>query len=373
MNDSVFVGIDLGTSTCYIQCLMPNGTKLSLPESSDGKPLDSCVGYAIRDGKRKVYYGSDAKTQCRNAIVFEMKRLIGKKYGCEDYREDLKRWPFSVVEGADGMAEIEIVLNKNKERESPVVHMSRLLAYIRSLVDAKRDNHPIKVVITVPHRFGAEEKEATYQAAKLAGFPEVTLFSEPSAGALAYYTVDPSRLEGKTVAVYDFGGGTFDVTIVEVKNQEFIVKAADGDLHLGGADIDGLLMTYYLKMSGVAKSVEDLRPRDRMRLLEECRECKQNLSYSEIAEICWKETVRVTREQFNNLIQPIIEKTIEVTRNCIWRWQRPVSDLDGFLLIGGSSEIPLIATMLKEAFGRPLITNMGPHMAVSEGALAYGE
>ena len=129
-----------------------------------------------------------------------MKRLIGKKYGCKDFEEDLKRWPFAVVEGANGMAEIEIVVNKEKERESPVVHVSRLLEYIRSLIVEKLDrDYLVKTVITVPHRFGTEERKATLEAATLAGFPEVELFSEPSAGALAYYAADPSQLEGKTV------------------------------------------------------------------------------------------------------------------------------------------------------------------------------
>ena len=370
MNDCVLVGIDLGTSTIYVKCLMPNGNWFSLPSSSDEKPLESCIGYLVRNGKRQIRYGSTARSQCREAVVYEMKRLIGKKYGSKDYSEDLKRWPFSVVEGDDGMAEIEITLDNKKERESPVVHVSRLLEHVRSLVDEKKDNYPTKVVITVPHRFGREEREATLKAATMAGFSEVELFSEPCAGALAYYEADPNRLEGKTVGVYDLGGGTFDVTIVEIRNKNFIVKASDGDLHLGGADIDSLLMTYYLKMKN---SEKELTPRARMKLLEKCRQCKHDLSRSDTVEMDDEDNLILTREHFNNLIRPIIAKTIEVTRNCIYRWRRPVSDLDGFLLIGGSSEIPLVSTMLKEAFDRPLITDVSPHKAVRDGALAYGE
>lgn len=374
MNDCVLVGIDLGTSTCYVECLFPNGLPFPLLDSGNDECIESCVGYTVRNGTRKVRYGKAARSQCREAVVYEMKRLIGKKYGCKDFEEDLKRWPFSVVEGANGMAEIEIVVNKEKERESPVVHVSRLLEYIRSLIVEKLDrDYLVKTVITVPHRFGTEERNATLEAATLAGFPEVELFSEPSAGALAYYTADPSQLEGKTVCVYDFGGGTFDVTIVEVKNRQFNVKASDGDLHLGGADIDSLLMAYYLEQTDGTKSANDLKPRARIKLIEKCRQCKHELSRSDTTDLSDEGTIILTRERFNNLIQPIIAKTIEVTRNCIFRWNRPVSDLDGFLLIGGSSEIPLVSTMLKEAFGRPLITKISPHTAVRDGALAYGE
>lgn len=381
---SFIIGIDLGTSTCYAYGMEPGGERKDIPDQSGHLVIDSYIAYS----NGTPLFGNSAKkaTGRRVTKLYELKRLIGKKYEDDSFQSDLNKWPFNVVRGNDGMAEVEYEIrtsNGNQtRRDRPEVLTGDLLKYIKNNSQRYNEkNLPVCAIITIPARFTDAQRKATLAAATLAGFDKVQLFPEPSAAALTYVNGNKNVVENQTFVVYDFGGGTFDVSIIEYANNEFRILETDGDSHLGGADIDNCLMDHYLKE--LERAHPNTNTKNRLaKIKAHCEEVKVALSGHaqscldfNVANADYDDTSIITREEFEGLIRPtIISKTFDILRRCIVRWQEkhPGKDYDGILLVGGSSEIPCIREMLNQEYPGRVLSDITPGKAVGEGAFIRG-
>lgn len=381
--NSFIIGIDLGSSTCYAYGMGPGGEKKDITDQSGQLVIDSYIAYS----NGIALYGNSAKraTGARVTKLYELKRLIGKKYGDESYQSNLDKWPFKVVNGEDGMAEVQYEIKTSKgnqiRQDRPEVLIGGLLKYIKNNSDRFNEkNLPVDAVITVPARFTDSQRKATLAAASLAGFDKIQLFPEPSAAALAYVHGNRQRVDSQTFVVYDFGGGTFDVSIIEYANNEFKILETDGDSHLGGADIDNCLIDYFLKKLK-EKYPEANYSKRLAKIKSECEQVKVNLSASDeaffnfsVVHPDYEDVCSLTRDEFERLMEPIILKTLAILNRCIGRWQEkhPGKDYNGILLIGGSSEIPYVRKVLEKEFPKRILTNITPSKAVGEGAFIRG-
>ena len=383
------IGIDLGTTTCLAYGSKPLGEKKAITDPSGHHYIDSYI--AFNNGE--PVFGKTAKeAKGKVTKLYELKRLIGKKYDYQSFQSDLSKWPFRVVPGNDGLAEVEYDVltpqGQQTRQDRPEVLTGLLLKYIKDTSNRfNEEKLPVSVIITVPARFNNDEKKATLAAASLAGFDDVQLFSEPSAAALAYVNGMKDKKErmndekeSQTFVVYDFGGGTFDVSIIEYTNNEFRILETDGDTHLGGADIDNCLIDYYLK------ELEKKHPHTktdtkRAKIKEHCEEVKKSLSIQaqayfdfSIVNVDYDDGCLITRNQFEELIEPIVSKTLEILHRCINRWQEKNEgkEYDGIILVGGSSEIPYVRKRLNKEFPNRIVTDISPSQAVGEGAFIRG-
>ena len=381
--NSFIIGIDLGTSTCYAYGMEPGGVRKDIPDQSGHLVIDSYIAYS----NGTPLFGNSAKTVMGGRVtrLYELKRLIGKKYEDRSFQSDLEKWPFKVVRGSDGMAEVQYEIRTSKgiqtRQDRPEVLTGDLLKYIKDNSQRYNEkNLPVCAVITVPARFTDAQRKATLAAATLAGFDQVQLFPEPSAAALTYVNGNKHAVENQTFVVYDFGGGTFDVSIIEYANNEFRILETDGDSHLGGADIDNCLIDHYLE------ELERVHPNTNItkriaKIKKHCEEVKVALSGHtqsffdfNVANPDYYDTRIITREEFEGLIRPTVSKTLDILRRCIARWQEKHSgkNYDGILLIGGSSEIPCVREMLNQEFPGRILADISPSKAVGEGAFIRG-
>lgn len=367
---SKVIGIDLGTTNSVV-AIMEGGQPRVIVNQEGARTTPSVVAFT-KDGE--ILVGAPAKRQAiTNAqnTVYSIKRFMGRRY--EEVTEEIKRVPYKVVRGPHGDARVEVM----GKIYSPPEISAMILRKLKEAAEAYLGEKVTKAVITVPAYFNDDQRRATKDAGTIAGLEVLRLVNEPTAAALAYGL---DKKKGGKIAVYDLGGGTFDISILEVGEGVFEVKAVNGDTHLGGDDFDQRIVEWLIdefkKETGIDLSKD---PMAMQRLKEAAERAKIELSSSMETEINLpfitadatgpKHLVRrLTRAKFESLIRDLVEKTIEPCEQALRDAGLTPRDIDEVILVGGSTRIPLVQEIVRQIFGREPRKDINPDEAVALGA-----
>jgi molecular chaperone HscA len=353
----IAVGIDLGTTHSLVAGVR-HGVAECLPDAAGRVLLPSVVRY-LPGGGRQIGAAAlaEAAVDPRNTIV-SVKRFMGR--GLSDVHERAQL-PYDWVD-APGMLQLDTV----EGAKSPVEVSAEILAVLRQRAEDTFDDELFGAVITVPAYFDEAQRQATKDAAQLAGLHVLRLINEPTAAAIAYGL--DNAIEG-LYAVYDLGGGTFDVSLLRLSAGVFEVVATGGDSALGGDDFDRQLAEWGLAQAGLAAPT----PEDRRAVLVAARATKEKLSSQEHALLaCPLSTgelsVRVSRAQFETLSQGLVQRTLGAVRKVLRDAQAAKGDVQGVVMVGGSTRMPMVQAAVAELFGQAPLTNLDPDEVVALGA-----
>lgn len=355
------VGIDLGTTNSLV-AVVDNGTPRVLP-GPDGHNLVPSVVYFEENGNILVGNAArDKLVEKPKNTIFSIKRLMGK--GLADVRDDLSMLPFEVVESSDSIVRLKIF-----GREYTPPHISSfILRELKRNAEAALGEEIINAVITVPAYFNDAQRQATKDAGRIAGLDVLRIVNEPTAASLAYGLQE--RKQG-IIAVYDFGGGTFDISILKLSEGIFEVLSTHGDTHLGGDDIDDVLIRIVL---GDLKLPENAREVAAIR--QAVRKAKEELSSTEVSEIAVASLNyhrKITRPEFGKLIEPIVDRTLKSCRLALQDAGLQPNAVDEVVMVGGSTRIPAVRSRVQELFGRPPHTSLNPDEVVALGAAVQAD
>jgi molecular chaperone DnaK (HSP70) len=371
------VGIDLGTTNSLVARYVDGRPIILKPPGHPGS-VPSAVYFSEGEEPR---VGNDARNHAiadpGNAI-FSFKRFMGR--GLSEVTSDLSSVPFDATENEHGVVTFDVRGTKYTPQELS----ARVLRQVAAVAGEAIGSHaPLSAVITVPAYFDDAQRAATRDAARLAGIEVARIINEPTAASLAYGLDQKAANEGKegghTIAVYDFGGGTFDVSILLIEDGVFRVLATNGDTHLGGDDLDRVLVELALKeLTGKdpllsAEDAADATVRQAIRLAAE--KCKIELTNNPAGElhvqlpeldVHWRR--QVTREEFEHLAKDVLMRTLTCCRSAISDADLVASDIDEVVLVGGSTRIPAVRTLVESFFGQKPHTELNPDEVVALGA-----
>ncbi|MCD1633241.1 molecular chaperone DnaK [Martelella mediterranea] len=370
------IGIDLGTTNSCIAIM--DGKDAKVIENAEGaRTTPSMVAFS-EDGERLV--GQPAKRQAvtnPTNTLFAVKRLIGRRYEDPTVTKDKGLVPFEIVKGDNGDAWVKA----NGKSYSPSQVSAMVLQKMKETAEAYLGEKVEQAVITVPAYFNDAQRQATKDAGKIAGLEVLRIINEPTAAALAYGL---DKNEGKTIAVYDLGGGTFDVSILEIGDGVFEVKSTNGDTFLGGEDFDMRLVEYladeFKKENGI-----DLRS-DKLalqRLKEAAEKAKIELSSSSQTEINLPFitadatgpkhlTLKLTRAKFESLVDDLVKRTVGPCKAALKDAGVSASEIDEVVLVGGMSRMPKVQETVKQLFGKDPHKGVNPDEVVALGAAIQG-
>jgi molecular chaperone DnaK len=378
------LGIDLGTTNSAMAVM--EGGEPRILENAEGMRTTPSIVAISKSGERLV--GLLAKRQAitnpKNTI-FSVKRLIGRKFSDPEVQLDKNWLPYEIRESANGGVEVKM----GDKWISPEEVSSYILAKLKADAEAKLGEKIDEAVITVPAYFDDSERQATKNAGEIAGFKVRRILNEPTAAALAYGfgTQVKKGLAGKNqkIVVYDFGGGTFDISVLEVGDDTVEVRATGGDMHLGGDDFDRLILEYlvseYKKESGIDLSKDPLALQ---RLKEAAERAKHELSVATETEINLPYIssdasgpkhflMKLTRAKLESLVMHLIEKSIELTRQTV-NTPPPkgagfdLKEIDEVILVGGQTRMPKIVDAVRDLFGKEPHRGINPDEVVAMGA-----
>jgi len=368
------IGIDLGTTNSVV-AVMEGGTPTVIPNQEGGRLTPSVVAFT-KDGE--ILVGQVAKRQAvtnPENTVFSIKRFMGRRY--EEVQQEIKLVPYKVVKAANGDVRVDI---RGKQYSPPEIS-AMILRKLREAAEAHLGGKVTQAVITVPAYFNDSQRQATKDAGQIAGLEVLRIINEPTAAALAY------GLDKKTdeeIAVYDLGGGTFDISLLELGQGVFEVKATNGDTHLGGDDFDQRVIDWIADEFKREQGV-DLR-RDRMalqRLKEAAEKAKIELSSTLQTEINLpfitadqtgpKHLVMtLTRAKLEALVADLIDRTIEPCRQAMKDAGVTAADIDEVVLVGGQTRMPKVQDIVKQLFGQEAHKGVNPDEVVAVGAAIQG-
>ncbi len=363
-NDETVVGIDLGTTNSLVAWM--NLTKPEVIPGEDGDKLVPSIVSLTPEGG--VITGNPARRELiehPNRTIYSVKRLMGR--GVADVQDELKLFPFRIAEGSDTVIRVEL----GDRTFTPPEISALILRQLRINAEKELGRTVTKAVITVPAYFNDAQRQATRDAGRIAGLEVLRLVNEPTAAALAYGL--DKRNEG-TIAVYDLGGGTFDVSILKLHDGIFEVLATNGDTHLGGDDIDNLLLNIALEdirtewgedVSGSGEAVQTLR--------QGVISVKEALSFAPTAVLSfeWKGNQyhrEMTRELFEGLIRGIVDRTLGPCRDCMADANVTPEQIDEVVMVGGSTRIPMVRSAVEVLFRAKPHTELNPDEVVALGA-----
>ena len=367
---SRIIGIDLGTTNSVV-AVMEGGKPTVIPNQEGSRTTPSVVAFT-KSGERLV--GQVAKRQAitnPENTVFSIKRCMGRRY--DEITDEAHHVPYSLVKGENNTARVEAM----GKVYSPPEISAMILQKLKTAADDYLGEKVEKAVITVPAYFNDAQRQATKDAGQIAGLEVVRLVNEPTAAALAYGL---DKKKDETIAVFDYGGGTFDISILEVGEGVVEVKSTNGDTHLGGDDLDQILIQWmvaeFRKDQGVDLS------KDRMalqRLKEAAEKAKIELSSTMETEINLPFVtadasgpkhlnMRLTRAKFEQMIDAMVQKTIEPCRLALKDANLDAKDVDEVVLVGGSTRIPLVQKMVSDFFGKEPHKGVNPDEVVAIGA-----
>jgi molecular chaperone DnaK len=366
------IGIDLGTTNSCVSVM--DGKTAKVIENSEGTRTTPSIIAFGDNGERLV--GQPAKRQAvtnPEGTLFAVKRLMGRRYNDPMVEKDKKLVPYKIVSGPNGDAWVEA----DGEKYSPSQISAMVLQKMKETAEAYLGEKVEKAVITVPAYFNDAQRQATKDAGKIAGLEVLRIINEPTAAALAYGL---DKKDGKTIAVYDLGGGTFDVSVLEIGDGVFEVKSTNGDTFLGGEDFDMRLVTYladeFKKDQGI-----DLRG-DKLalqRLKEAAEKAKIELSSATQTEINLPFitadakgpkhlAMKLTRAKFENLVDDLVQRTVEPCRAALKDAGIKAAEIDEVVLVGGMTRMPKIQEIVKAFFGKEPNKGVNPDEVVAMGA-----
>ncbi|QFQ31999.1 molecular chaperone DnaK [Buchnera aphidicola] len=375
------IGIDLGTTNSCVAIM--DGNKPRVLENAEGdRTTPSIIAYT-KEGE--VLVGQPAKRQAitnpKNTL-FAIKRLIGRKFKDEEVQRDIKIMPYSIINSENGDAWIDV---ERKKMAPPQISAEVLKKMKKTAEDYLGE--PIKeAVITVPAYFNDAQRQATKDAGRIAGLEVKRIINEPTAAALAY-GLDKGQ-GNRTIAVYDLGGGTFDISIIEIddvdKEKTFEVLSTNGDTHLGGEDFDSRLINYLVKEFKKEQGI-DLRNDSlaMQRLKESAEKAKIELSSAQQTDVNLPYitadsngpkhlNIKVTRSKLESLVEDLVSKSIEPLKVALKDAGLSVSDINDVILVGGQTRMPMVQSKVADFFGKEPRKDVNPDEAVAVGAAVQG-
>jgi molecular chaperone DnaK len=375
------IGIDLGTTNSCVAVL--DGGKARVIENAEGdRTTPSIIAYT-QDGETLV--GQSAKRQAvtnPTNTLFAIKRLIGRRFEDEEVQRDIGIMPFKIIKADNGDAWVEA---GGEKRAAPQIS-AEVLKKMKKTAEDFLGEEVTEAVITVPAYFNDSQRQATKDAGRIAGLEVKRIINEPTAAALAY-GMDKNRGEN-VVAVYDLGGGTFDLSIIEIDEVEgehtFEVLATNGDTHLGGEDFDNRVINYLVAEFKKDQGL-DLKndPLAMQRVKEAAEKAKIELSSAQSTEVNLPYVtadasgpkhmnVKLTRAKLESLVEDLVTKTIEPLKRALADADLSVSDINDSILVGGKTRMPLVQKIVAEFFGKEPRKDVNPDEAVAVGAAIQG-
>lgn len=367
------IGIDLGTTNSAVAVMEGGSPKII--HSAEGRNIIPSVVDPINH-----VVGDVAKRQIvlkPKTTIFSIKRLMGRKFTDTSVQFDMKWLPYTIKSGRDGMADVEA----NGRMFTPQEISAKILQKIKADAESYLGGKVTQAVITVPAYFDDSQRQATKQAGEIAGLEVLRIINEPTAAALAYGL---DKKNAHIIAVYDLGGGTFDISILELGDGVYEVKSTNGDTHLGGDDFDQVIVDYlaeeFKKENGV-----DLKkdPQALQRLREAAEKAKIELSSSQEAQINQpfvtqgKDgplhlTMTLTRAKLEQIVDPLIQKTLKPVEIALKDAKLKVSDIDEIVLVGGMTRMPKVNEIVTKFFGKEPNKSVNPDEVVAIGAAIQG-
>ncbi len=364
------VGIDLGTTNSVV-AVMEGGKPVVIANQEGSRTTPSVVAFG-KNGERPV--GQVAKRQAitnPEKTIFSIKRFMGRRY--DEVTQEIKMFPFHVVRGENDTARVEVEGKPYSPPEISAMILQKLKAAAEDFVGGKIE----KAVITVPAYFNDAQRQATKDAGQIAGLDVVRLVNEPTAAALAYGL---DKKKNETIAVYDFGGGTFDISILEVGEGVVEVKSTNGDTHLGGDDLDQRLIEWLVEEFRRDQGID--LSKDRMalqRLKEAAEKAKCELSTTQESDLNLPFitadasgpkhlTMKLTRSKFEQLVEDIVQRTVGPCKQALKDAGLEPKDIDEVVLVGGSTRIPRVQKLVQDLFGKEPHKGVNPDEVVAVGA-----
>ncbi len=367
------IGIDLGTTNSCV-AVMEGGSPKVIHSAEGRNVIPSVVDPATH------VVGDVAKRQIvlkPKETIFSIKRLMGRKYTDSSVQSDIKWLPYAIKSGRDGMADVEV----NGKTYTPQELSAMILQKIKADAEGYLGSKVTQAVITVPAYFDDSQRQATKQAGEIAGLEVMRIINEPTAAALAYGL---DKKNAHTIAVYDLGGGTFDISILELGEGVYEVKSTNGDTHLGGDDFDQEILNYIADEFKKENNI-DLRkdPQALQRLREAAEKAKIELSTSQEAQINQPFitqgpngplhlTMSLTRAQLEKIVDPLIHKTIKPVEQALKDAKVTVKDIDEIVLVGGMTRMPKVVEVVTKFFGKEANKSVNPDEVVAVGAAIQG-
>ncbi|HUF24824.1 MAG TPA: molecular chaperone DnaK, partial [Vicinamibacterales bacterium] len=367
---SKIIGIDLGTTNSVV-AVMEGGEPVVITNPEGSRLTPSVVGFT-KAGERPV--GQVAKRQAvtnPENTVFSIKRFMGRRY--DEVNEEMKIVPYSVLKADNGDVRVEA----GGKQYSPPEVSAMILQKLKQAAEEYLGSPVTKAVITVPAYFNDAQRQATKDAGQIAGLEVLRIVNEPTAAALAYGL---DKKKDETIAVYDFGGGTFDISILEVGEGVVEVKATNGDTHLGGDNLDERVIEWIISEFKKSDGID--LAKDRMalqRLREAAEKAKMELSSVMESEINLPFItadaagpkhlmMKLTRAKFESLVEDLLQKTVGPTTQALKDAGLTPKDIDEVVLVGGSTRIPRVQQLVKDAFGKEPHKGVNPDEVVAIGA-----
>lgn len=365
LQEETIVGIDLGTTNSLIAIVKTDTHEPIALREIDGLTLVPSIVHFDEHANTTV--GNPAKellVKEPERTIYSAKRLMGKSY--KDVSADAGFFSYKIIDDdTDALVKIQV----GNKFYSPIELSSYILKELKHRAEHILKTTVTKAVITVPAYFNDAQRQATRDAGRLAGLDVLRIINEPTAASLAY-GLGAKKGEEKTIAVYDLGGGTFDISILTISNGIFEVLATNGDTYLGGDDIDRTLAQYWNKTLNIPDT--DKSAMQQLRVTAE--EAKKHLSADDTFEGTINgASVSITKEQFNTLIQPLVDRTITACRNALQDAGIKAWQIDEVVMVGGSTRVPLVKESVKQFFGREVHDQLNPDEVVALGAAVQAD
>ena len=359
--NEMIVGIDLGTTNSLIAIIHPESKKPVALKEHDSSSLVPSVIHFEKGGLITV--GAEAKkyllTDPANTI-FSAKRLMGKTY--TDVKNNTASLAYTIIDDDDKLVKVQV----GTQFYAAVDLSSLILKELKKTAEHILKTPVNKAVITVPAYFNDAQRQATRDAGKLAGLDVLRIINEPTAASLAY-GFGLNKAEHKTIAVYDLGGGTFDISILTIANGIFEVLSTNGDTFLGGDDLDNAIVEYWINSYGYKGTADEKMHWQLLRLKAE--EAKKHLSQNEAFNTPYeKNELSISKEKFEEIIKPIIDKTIVCCANALKDAGLAKAGIDEIIMVGGSTRIPLVKKAVGDFFGKAINDTVDPDEIVALGA-----
>ena len=363
--EDIIVGIDLGTTNSLVAIVRKDSKQPIALRETDGLTLVPSIVHFDEYGNTTV--GTPAREmllQQPERTIYSVKRLMGKSY--KDVSDHAGVFAYNIIDDdTDALVKVQV----GQKFYTPIELSSYILKELKKRAEHILKANISKAVITVPAYFNDAQRQATRDAGRLAGLDVLRIINEPTAASLAY-GIGAKHHEEKTIAVYDLGGGTFDVSILNITNGIFEVLSTNGDTYLGGDDMDNVLAQYWRTQLGEGSSDKQL-----MQLLRvTAEEAKKHLTNNDIyeGEINGIK-VSVTRAQFNELIQPLVDRTMTACANALRDAGIARDKIDAVVMVGGSTRVPLVKESVKQFFGRDVHDELNPDEVVALGAAVQAD
>jgi molecular chaperone DnaK len=372
------LGIDLGTTNSCM-AVMEGGEPVVIENSEGARTTPSIVAFT-KGGERLV--GQAAKRQAvtnSQNTVFSIKRFMGRKF--EEVQDEAKRVPYKIVRASNGDAHVEVQVGGERKTFSPPEISAMILGKLKADAEAKLGEKIAQAVITVPAYFNDSQRNATKDAGRIAGLEVLRIINEPTAASLAYGL---DKKKDEKIAVYDLGGGTFDISVLEIGEGVFEVKATNGDTHLGGDDWDNKIMDWIISEFRAETGVDVSKQSDALqRIKEEAEKAKIALSSSQEYEINLPFITadatgpkhiqkKLTRSKLEQLTDDLFERTIRPVKACLGDAKLSESEINELVLVGGMTRMPKVIETARKLIGKEPHKGVNPDEVVAVGAAIQG-